>query len=190
MIFKPWIGQRYENRELFGLRVLLLGESHYGESGEENYNFTIDVVKHWGQERRHSFFTITAKFVLGKGAREWISDEERKHFWEKVAFYNYVQELVGNDSRIRPTEEMWESAKTSFLALCEELKPELVIVLGKELCWNLPEIPSNYTYCCVRHPSSGFSYKKEMPTLLDAIATAQKAFNNQIKPTPKSGAAY
>ena len=139
MNFKPWVGQRYENRELFGLKILLLGESHYGEPGEENENFTTEVVRCWGQQRRHSFFTITAKFVLGKGTNEWPSDEERKNFWEKAALYNYVQELVGNDSRIRPTEEMWE---------------------------------------------------KETPVLLDAIVAAQKAFNNQIKPTPNSGATY
>ena len=187
MKFKPWIGKRYENRELFGLRILLLGESHYGEPGEENENFTIDVVKYWGQKERLRFFTITAKFLLGKGTGEWLSDNERSDFWEKVAFYNYIQELVGNNSRIRPTSEMWENAKASFLLLCDVLKPELIVVLGKELCSNLPAIPSKYPYCCVRHPSSGFSYKREMPILLDAIAKSQKAFNNQIKLTPKSG---
>ena len=190
MNFKPWIGERYEKRELFGLRILLLGESHYGEPGEENEDFTIDVVRHWGQQARHSFFTITAKFLLRKGAGEWLSDDDRSDFWEKVAFYNYIQELVGSDSRIRPTSKMWQNARSSFLSLCDELKPELIVVLGKELCWNLREIPGEYPYCCVRHPSSGFSYEKEMPILLEAIAKAQKAFNNQIKPTPKSGAAY
>jgi len=117
MNFRPWIGKRYEKRELFGLRTLLLGESHYGEPGEENEDFTIDVVRYWGQKQRLRFFTITAKFLLGKAAGEWLSDEERSDFWEKVVFYNYVQEFVGGGSRIRPTSEMWENSKSSFLFL-------------------------------------------------------------------------
>ena len=173
--FKPWVGERYKKRDLFGLKILLLGESHYVVSDKEKEDFTIEVVKRLGQDERYRFFTITAMFLLGKKAGERISNEERKAFWERVAFYNYVQDLVDKCPRKRPTAQMWHDAKKPFLTVCEELKPELIVVLGKELCWNLPDIPSKYTYCCVRHPSAGFSYKIETPKLLEAVNKAKIA---------------
>ena len=35
--------------------------------------------------------------------------------WQDVAFYNFVQCLVGDKTRIRPTYAMWKESVTAFL---------------------------------------------------------------------------
>ena len=167
--FKPWVGNKYWSDGLKGVRVLILGESHYGDEGTHNPDFTKEVVKEWGQEKRNRFFTVVQKLVLGQGAGP-VSDEQRSDFWEHVAFYNFVQSLVGTGPRERPTQEMWAAAKAPFLSTVSELKPQVLVVLGFELADNLPVLPSEVRVCTVQHPSSnGFSYEQWQPEILAAL---------------------
>jgi len=53
----PWIGTNYFKEGLDGVRLLIIGESHYGARGDERAEFTSAVVKEWGQDKRSSFFT-------------------------------------------------------------------------------------------------------------------------------------
>jgi len=53
-IFDPWVGSKYRSSGFGGVRVLILGESHYG-IGTESATFTTDVVKEWGQDKRTAF---------------------------------------------------------------------------------------------------------------------------------------
>jgi hypothetical protein len=169
--FKPWVGKKYYNQGLYGIKILFLGESHYGTKGKEKADTTINVVKRLGlcEERCHRFFTITAKFALLKGSKERISRKERREFWEQVAFYNYIQEFVANGARKRPTKEMWESSREALLDVVKHLEPQLIIVLGKELNKNLPPLPENIHICKVNHPSSGFKYSQWIPVLMEAL---------------------
>ena len=171
--FEPWVGERYELAELYGLRVLLLGESHYGKGDEDSF-FTRRVVKKWGQEKRHRFFTIIARFILHQGRKGRLTGAERREFWDKVAFYNYVQEIVGRKARIRPTRDMWKRSEQSFFKVLQDLKPDLVVVLGKQLGKKLPASVKGITFCKVDHPSSGFRYQDHLESLRNAIATARK----------------
>lgn len=171
--FQPWIGERYAEAELYGLRILLLGESHYGK-GDEDSAFTRRVVKKWGQEKRHRFFTITARFILRQGQGNRLSSAQRREFWDKVAFYNYVQEIVGKKARIRPTREMWKRSEQSYYKVLHDLKPDLVVVLGKQLAKNLPEPVQGIAFCEVDHPSSGFRYQDHAQSLDMAIEEATR----------------
>ena len=38
--FLPWVGQHYGRGSRFGVRLLVLGESHYGTPGEEGPDYT------------------------------------------------------------------------------------------------------------------------------------------------------
>ncbi|MBG6044133.1 hypothetical protein I5F05_04935 [Proteus mirabilis] len=71
--------------------------------------------------------------MLGLYSEDELSEDTRSNFCEHVAFYNYVQGIVGESGRIRPTNEMWEEAEKLFLAVIESLKPDVVIVLGSML---------------------------------------------------------
>jgi hypothetical protein len=158
-VFDPWIGSQYRSEGLRGVRILILGESHYGDIGTESATFTTEVVKEWGQKKRHRFFTVTQKLVAGIGKGESVTDEQRAAFWEQVAFYNFVQAFPGPQPRTRPTKEDWADAAPVFLATMADLKPQVVVVLGVQLQGHLPDIPNSIQVCFVRHPSSrGFQY--------------------------------
>ena len=72
--FRPWIGERYGRQSRFGVRVLVLGESHYDWSKRncpEN-KVTIEVVEYHTQcfpkeDRRRPFFTKIANVLRGEG---------------------------------------------------------------------------------------------------------------------------
>lgn len=173
-VFEPWEGSKYRSGGLEGVRVLILGESHYGDVGTESAACTIETVKDLGQERRNRFFTVTQKLVSGINPEEWVPDKTRVEFWESVAFYNYVQSFPGDKSRMRPTQEMWANAATPLLKTLQELRPQVMVVLGLELQSHLPEIPSGIRVCNVPHPSSrGFQYERWQPVVKTAISAAR-----------------
>jgi hypothetical protein len=174
-VFDPWVGSKYWSAGYGGVRILILGESHYGDIGTESATFTTEVVKEWGQGKRLSFFTTTQMLVagIGKGKGKQVTDEQRAAFWEQVAFYNFVQAFTGPESRCRPTPEMWAAASPAFLATIAELKPQVVVVLGIELRRHLPDIPDNIHVCCAQHPSSrGFNIEEWQPAIQAAIKKA------------------
>ena len=91
--FHPWVGSHYGGSDNhFGVRLLVLGESHYvvlnesdqdqewinkmNSSGDEHV-FTQYVVRKWAQENKHRFFTVTANVLLGreKGGRDDVNSE-------------------------------------------------------------------------------------------------------------------
>jgi hypothetical protein len=172
-MFKPWIGEKYSTFGLYGKRILFLGESHYGEKGKETEDKTIRVVERLGlcEERCHRFFTTIAKFSLFKGAKKKISLEERRCFWDRVAFYNYVQEFVADKARKCPTSAMWESSKKSFLDVIDDLQPDLIVVLGKRLYAHLPvsELSNTIELIAVKHPSGGLKYAESIPAFQKAL---------------------
>lgn len=167
--FEPWVGSHYNKDGFNGIRILILGESHYGTKDLERSSFTREVVNDLGQNRRNRFFTVVQMLITGipKGTR--ISNEDRQSFWEQVAFYNFIQSIVGEKSGIRPTAEMWKSAKGPFVATVQELKPDLIVVLGNELQDHLPKI--DVMLCNLKHPSSrGFGLYEWQEKVKNTIA--------------------
>lgn len=134
--FDPWIGREYES--VVGARWLLLGESHYGRPGTERPGFTKDVIRELVFTKRYSYFTKIAKLVLGLPPGHFLTDDDLHTFWNRVTFYNYVQSLVGTTARIRPTQTMWEAAKSPFLEVLRTVRPTHILVLGWELWRFLP----------------------------------------------------
>src|SRR5205085_2056314 len=63
--------------------------------------------------------------------------ETRRAFWDRVAFYNYVQGAVGKAARIRPSDELWEASRAPFEAAFARLAPDYVIVFGVTLAERL-----------------------------------------------------
>lgn len=176
VVFDPWVGSKYKSSDVFGVRVLVLGESHYGESREMCTAFTTNVVRRWAQAHRHSFFTKVAKVLLGLDESTWLADEPRAEIWEHIAFYNYVQELVGDRSRRRPTAQMWAAAEAPFLGILQELRPEAVLVLGSAVEQHLPaDFPDEISKTSIYHPSSRyFYYATANPAFASLISVARK----------------
>ena len=169
--FLPFIGRKYNN-SIYGVRVMILGLSHYGDYEDQYPEFTRDVINENAYSAGNRFFTLLTNLLrLSKIAP---SDDERKAAWEHVVFYNYIQDIVGATGRISPTTEMWNAAKRPFLNVVQELKPQLIIVLGTQLWDQLPEI-NGIEWCYVKHPSSGsFSYDEAFQSYQESLKRIKK----------------
>ncbi|CAM8005801.1 hypothetical protein MOMOMMO210B_19210 [Morganella morganii] len=106
--FLPFIGRQYED-SIYGVKVMILGLSHYGDPEDAYPEFTRDVIDENAYSPGNRFFTLLTNLLrLSKDAPD---DTERRAAWEQVAFYNYIQDIVGITSRISPTPEMWDEAR-------------------------------------------------------------------------------
>ncbi|WP_347261157.1 hypothetical protein [Rudaea sp.] len=205
IVFEPWKGKHYKKPAVFGKRVLVLGESHYDWESEKEKQIDqmpLDQKRSLTQRciqgqidgtESFKFWTNIAATFLG----HLPNSAEKKSFWHSVAFYNYVQSIVGFWARKRPTKELWLEAQTPFVNVLNDLKPEVIIVLGFENWDNLPNLDGHagpridgtrrgdidtwhYPYsggsCLayrIRHPSSGaFSSKEWCPRVQRAISLA------------------
>ena len=145
-------------------KILILGESHYEREGSDQNTFTQGVIRSWavGERGTTKFFTTIAK-VLSGNLDTFMPKSEKAEFWNKVAFYNYIQEVVGKEPRDRPNEAMWERAKQPFLQVIDSLSPDIVVVLGAHLSHYINQVknqcPTVY-FCHWYHPSAFGDFKK------------------------------
>ncbi len=168
--FKPWIGQHY-TEGVEGKRLLILGESHHGGEGCHYSDFTIETIRKeaLGENghRRRAFFTRVLHLIVG--GRGGVPADERIKFWNNVAFYNFIQTAL-ETARQRPTYEMWQAAHAPLLHTIEDLKPEMILVLGKALQENLPSLPHHIITCGINHPSAkGFTYDEWQPKVYQSF---------------------
>ena len=174
--FRPFVGSKYAGSR-YGVRVLVLGESHYADEHDVGHDYTQYVVKTHAYCAGIPFFSkLTA--VL-RGDTSYPTDEERFETWQHVAFYNFVQEIVGEGSRIPPTPEAWKAAEAPFFEVVRELDPDVILVLGNRLWDKVPNLPPEYPveWCSIMHPSSScMSYDPSIAALADSIAKAGGTF--------------
>lgn len=179
----PWVGGRYENPIHFKHKTLILGESNFTEVEKFKPNLVIDCVRNDVStdplEERDTtgfcrFSTKLRRIIFGNN--ETIGPHD---FWQDVAFYNFVQALVGKEARARPTQEMWQKSVPAFFEIVSTLKPSKILVLGKANWDNLLrhvqhetidkfavniQIGSEFVAAgYVNHPSSSLSYSKWQP---------------------------
>jgi hypothetical protein len=124
--FKPWVGPYYKNSPL-GLRLLILGESHYRSPDDKSPEewTTIEALK----QGRHTYRYWTRLSGLVGG----YQPPHQVDIWDSVVFYNYVQHVVGTEPRQRPSERMWTSEQTldGFREVLRVANPERILVVGK-----------------------------------------------------------
>lgn len=175
----PWIGQNYANPNILKYKTLILGESNYTKEIEKfNSNMVIncvnDAINDTDKKGFGRFSTKIRSLIFGRDTL--ITPKE---FWEDVAFYNFVQFLVGTEARQRPTQGQWESSIPMFEEVIAKIKPERVIVLGLANWNNLTSLINNqktskhtailnlgsFNVSCgyINHPSSSIDYKTWQP---------------------------
>lgn len=204
--FAPWVGEFYgQSSDLGSARVLVLGDSHYEwckrcwtdrtPRGSDLTAYCIaERLVLMGEPDQLQHWTKVENAFLGA-----VSDmEQRRALWHKLAYYNFLQELVGFGSRIPVTSAaVWEDAQPAFFETLEALKPTLVVALGKRL-WNglpsatdLASLEANgktlrrrrYTaggnagvvVCGVAHPAAGLgaTWKPVLQLALVAVTNAR-----------------
>ena len=131
LFYKPWIGDRYGEQRP---KLLLLGESHYGADADKPDATIKNTQLFVDGEMNHRFWTSTMKVVLGPN-----SPTSRGEFWNDVAFYNYVQESVGDEPGDRPSKQQFRDSEAAFFSVLDDLTPQAILVLGKTLWLNMPD---------------------------------------------------
>ncbi|EPJ3803550.1 hypothetical protein OND84_004196 [Morganella morganii] len=178
--FAPWIGSQYENGFL-GLRILLVGESHYGDKQHERPTVTPEIIKALALGERHpratrksprkKHFTLIMSAV--KNVRQRFSDAQRREFWNSVAYYNFLQEFISS-SRILPSPDAWKRGEKAFTEVLTVLAPNLIICFSKRNGNRVRSLAGRVPVAVVNHPSSGFEYSKVNPIIIKHIDMAQK----------------
>lgn len=182
VVIHPWIGKKYKNPKYFKERTLVLGESNFTQPENFNKNLVIrcveDDINIHGENRDTTgfcrFSTKIRRVIFGRD--ESIGPEG---LWSDVSFYNFIQMLVGDKSRMRPTQEMWNNSIPAFTEVIETLQPQRILVLGKQnwknLIKNLEIEPQNeYSSTLnhgnlsakigyIKHPSTSLSYNEWNP---------------------------
>ena len=201
--FLPWVGPDYPDIRDARPRLLVLGESHYGGPDSDYPEFTQYVVRTFGLERRDRYFTTTAKIVLGIPKGVYLSDQVRRAFWNSVAFYNYIPQLVGPTSRIRPSENQWELGAKVFQDVLAKLEPHMILVLGKDLWYRIVGLEEINDYPALRrlrtskaiaiatmtnHPSSFRFHLDEWQSRVRTMATVAgfPDFEQLFRPSPNT----
>lgn len=132
--FVPWVGPEYANGVVEGLRILVLGESHYsfGLPREKERGLTRLVIEEeLAGKMRHRFISGVTSALFDRGA---VDDRTRfATLWNAMAFYNYVQEYAGDGPRKRPSDAAWQRAAAPFRAVLAALQPDFVLACGRTL---------------------------------------------------------
>ena len=153
VFYFPRIGKNYQTTGYNGLKILILGESHYcGErvnceicgklsNRDDCNNFTISVLddKYFAYKLGHGefddwmrTFTRFTNVFLGNQ----VSNEELIDFWDSVIFYNYVQSSTLGP-RKNPTQQQFSESEKAFFEVLDMYNPDLILVWGKRLWDNL-----------------------------------------------------
>jgi hypothetical protein len=126
-VFKPWRGKNFPDTDSDNFRLLVLGESHYATPDHANSDITNWVVEHhMNGTQREPFFTKWGHLLAG---RDPFANAAGQIF-DEVAFYNFIQRLVGAMHDDRPTDSDWINAQGPFLTVLDTLRPHAVLVLG------------------------------------------------------------
>ena len=185
--YLPWKGEKYEKGNIFGKRIMILGESHYGKVHSTTNNTTSVVIEESIFKGLYNtrFLRMVPPAILGLNSVNAITQEQRKEFWHNVLFYNYIQETVNSGPRGKRTMEQWSKSEDAFYEVINQYKPEYIFAFGYDLGANLPRVNSKtidglrgieYTLndgsksivAIVKHPAGGMSYK-EVHKVIDKL---------------------
>ncbi|HRO75574.1 MAG TPA: uracil-DNA glycosylase family protein [Crocinitomicaceae bacterium] len=201
VVFLPRVKDKYEKTGWKGLKILVLGESHYGNNEidkEKKKSITQEVFDCFMQYKsgKKEFFehwmntyTKFTNVLLNKSA----DYDELLNFWDSVIFYNYVQSFT-SEPRSAPTKEQFKESEEAFFEVLNKYQPDLIIVWGMRLWENMSgkgdsqhnndklfnypidnqkSIPAYHIY----HPSSSyfnFSCSKDIQNIIEEIANSKK----------------
>ena len=128
----PWVGKNYDKN-----RILIVAESHYGGetefeadgSAKPDKEFTRRFVsRHADGENMWKMPNYLMRIICGGGFSD--KEEQRKEFWENIAFYNHVQKLMRLATRQRPSKEDFRNGWDVFPEVVKILKPDYSLFIG------------------------------------------------------------
>jgi hypothetical protein len=143
IVFRPWVGSLYGRTDS---RLLMVGESHYGEPDEHPTEATTTVVEKWRAGEWNLRYLTTAACLL-TGLPSWQID--RRAALENIAFYNFVQ-ISMPFIEMRPTEAQVRASWDAFREVLDVLSPTHILATGQKLLWeNMPPFDRGESRFCV-----------------------------------------
>lgn len=150
----PWIGENYiqgifyDSKNKFqiggkdnpGKKLLIVNERLYTENDTQNkseieYTQTTEVIKDhldFNKKEVSNGLKTIEKFILGKKYQK----NESLDLWNHIAYYTFIQEPTHFDSEglmLFTTKKEYADAQQAFVEVLEELSPDRVIILGRDL---------------------------------------------------------
>lgn len=171
IVFKPWVGDKYDNGGLSGLRILAVGESHYvGAAGVTDPELTRKVISRYcdpnDEGLKRGFFTVVARALLRE---RWAAYSARCEALQKVVFYNFLQH--GLEAPRQRVDERWRDHIPAFETVVHDYRPDGVIFFSKRM-WKTVGCDLEQRFakkgprmCGVHHPAGGFRYATHLPRL-------------------------
>jgi hypothetical protein len=150
LAFRPWVGPNYEKNPVFGIRILVMGESTYlGPSETEEqyqelrkmlgvaYFIKHDILPYRdGVWKKAVFWT---KWINGLLGRQMCCLRERQTVLDGVAFWNYADGPPLNGHSTPPRCDDLKRANGKLRKVITKLEPNLVILMSRRLWPNLSE---------------------------------------------------
>lgn len=125
--FLPFVGRDYDSG-LDGVRVLVLGVSHYGTTPDRQMTRNeFGECETAIRERNWSDFWKRLDCVLTRSPDP--APEDAAATWRHIAFHNFIQTLLP-DASTRPSRPQWEEARTLLPPVVRILKPHVILVVG------------------------------------------------------------
>jgi hypothetical protein len=138
--YRPWQPRGYRREGYSGLRLLILGHSHYDDWSK---NATRDWTLAHVQKKPDRFWTHIEQVVSGRV----LDPKQRQEFWSNVAFSNFIQEPLAGVGP-KPSRRQWQEARRMFPEVVECTRPDVVFVFSTTVWEHLPE---NEAYPGSRH---------------------------------------
>lgn len=207
VFFKPWVGKEYAAGGIFGKRILVLGESHYGD-GEPSPDTTLQVFGEYLDcpETVPSYLQSFQRFERSLVGHD-TDCADRQQIWNSVVFYNYLQTPMSGPRQGGRKSDYADSAE-AFFEVLETYRPEYIIAWGYRLWDHIPTrqwewgeermlegVPVR-TGCYlladgtriktipVKHPSAGYSWEEWHNVLQSFLQTGTDTRRNRpIIPT-------
>lgn len=148
VFFEPRVGANYESKGFNGIKLLILGESHYcGDRCEDCGDLNNIRCKKFTDNQFKKFFNNKKGIGEFNGWMKTytrfsnilhdkhLNVDELEDFWNSVIFYNYVQSSA-EEMGVSPSKEQFDNSLDAFIEVLEEFKPDFIIVWGVRL-WNV-----------------------------------------------------
>jgi len=126
--FHPHVGAKAAEGFRGGVRLLLVGDSHYGNLDETGTQFVVKTYIDDGEESdAYRFLSRVQHIVTGKAP---VTRDDRAEFLDRVSFTNLIQEPLPSANTV-PTTEQWRAAWSVFASIIRATEPDMAFFFTK-----------------------------------------------------------
>lgn len=176
---KPWVGSQYNLQQY---KILFVGESHYSkeyfESCKDDENLTIECVEQYCRKewKNQTWGNLISQF----GKLFEVEKGQRREFFEKVSYTNYIQHCMKNASD-KPFKYFIHNNdyQSHFYNTINNIQPYIVILFSQRIAelWDYEECgikkfleKKQIAYFCVNHLARiNESTKLEIQNIINII---------------------